>query len=883
MAIRRQKSTVGIFQTIPRVFIPFPMRRRLLMTLMLCIMLFLGTAALPSVAHTVLDNSQRSQAISQAQALDQQGRQFYEAEQFADAVQSWQAAIATSPRPIQHATILSNLALAHHQLGQWSDATNAIRHARLVLETVDSHERSPVVAQVLDVHGHLQLSQGQAEAALSSWQQAFDIYEQLDDQTDNQTRLIRNQINQAQALRSLGLYRQAYNQLTETTQFLQDQPDSRLKANGLRNLGNVLRVIGDIDTSRQLLEQSLAIAQSVSDPDAIAEVLLSLGNTASEQQELDAALAYYEQAAAIASTPTTQVSARLQQLKLRLAQQDWDTAQRQLLQILSQIEELPLSRRAIYMQIDLARSLLNAPHSSNGEQGVLSVSYRQLANRVAIAVQQARTLNDPRAEADALGTLGRIYEHHHQRSDAEDLTRQALLLSQSINASELTYQWQWQLGRLLTQKGDQIGAIAAYDAAIEALQSLRYDLVAVNPDIQFSFRDEVEPVYRQFVELLVQPDDAEPSQTNLEKARRVIESLQIAELNNFLREACLDAQQILDQVVEQQDQTAAVIYPIILPNQFTVILTLPQQPLQYYTVNVSQTIVQETLTQLRHDLVEPQRYRQAQVASQQVYDWLIRPAEAELAQAQIETLVFVLDGELRNVPMAALHDGDRYLIETYSIALTPGLQLIAPKPLEQVDLRVIAAGVSEPRPGFSALPNVPIELQTIQSEMPSQILLNDEFTSSALQNQVQTRPFPVVHLATHGQFSSQANETFIVAWDQRIYVNEIQQVLQARTNTQPDAIELLVLSACQTAEGDRRAALGLAGVAIRAGARSTLASLWNVNDESTARLMSSFYQRLKDGVPKAEALRQAQLELVHDRTYWRPMYWSSYVLIGNWL
>ncbi|MGJ3250416.1 MAG: CHAT domain-containing protein [Elainellaceae cyanobacterium] len=859
------------------------MRRRPLMTLMLCIMLFLGTAALPTVAHTVLEKSQHSQAISQAQTLDQQGRQFYEAGRFADAIQSWQAAIATDTPPIQHATILSNLALAYHQLGQWRDANNAIQHARTVLETVDSHERSPVLAQVLDVHGHLQLSQGQAEAALSSWQQAFEIYDQLDNQTDEQMLLTRNQINQAQALRSLGLYRQAYDQLTEATQRLQDQPDSRLKANGLRNLGNVLRVIGDLDTSRQLLEQSLAIAQSVSDSNAIAEVLLSLGNTASEQQELEAALAYYEQAAAIASTSTTQISARLQQLKLQLSQQDWDTAQRQLLQIMSQVEELPLSRRAIYIQIDLARSFLNARHSDDGEPDILGISYSQLANRVAIAVQHARTLNDPRAEADALGTLGRIYEHHHQRSDAEDLTRQALLLSQSINASELTYQWQWQLGRLLTQKGDRNGAIAAYDAAIEALQSLRYDLVAVNPDVQFSFRDEVEPVYRQFVELLVQPDDAEPSQTNLEKARRVIESLQIAELNNFLREACLDAQQILDQVVEQQDQTAAVIYPIILPNQLTVILTLPQQPLQVYTTHVSQDTVEKTLAQLRQDLVEPQRYRQAQETSQQVYDWLIRPADVELAQAHIETLVFVLDGELRNVPMAALYDGDRYLIETYSIALTPSLQLIAPKPLEQVDLRVIAAGVSEPRPGFSALPNVPVELQTIQSEIPSQILLNDEFTSSALQDQVQTRPFPVVHLATHGQFSSQANETFIVAWDQRIYVNEMQRVLHARTTAQTDAIELLVLSACQTAEGDRRAALGLAGVAIRAGARSTLASLWNVNDESTARLMSSFYQSLKAGVPKAEALRQAQLELVNDSTYWRPMYWSSYVLIGNWL
>lgn len=860
-------------------------RRQRLISLVLCVALFLGAATVPTLAQTQagLHHSQHPHADAHAQSLEQQGRQLYAAERFADAIRVWQAAIATNPDPLQQATILSHLALAYQQLGHWHDANQAIRKALSSLEAIDSDERSQIWAQVLDIQGHLQLSQGQAEAALASWQQAFDYYERLDEPLPDQTLLIRNQINQAQASRALGLYRQAYDQLRAVTARLHHQPDSLLNAMGLRNLGNLLRGISDLETSQQRLQESLAIAQSIADPSAIAETLLSLGNTASERQQRDAAITYYEQAAAIAPSLTTQVSARLQQFKL-LAPSQRDGAQTQLGFILNQLDQLPLSRRAIYLRIDLARTLLTLPATAAIAPSTPFVSLGQLADLMAIAVRQAQTLNDPRAEADALGTLGRVYEQNQQLSDAEALTRQALRLSQAVNASDLTYQWQWQLGRLLNDTGDRAGAIAAYDAAIEDLQSLRYDLVAVNPDVQFSFREQVEPVYRQFVELLVQADGAQPSQVHLEKARLVIESLQIAELNNYLREACLDAQQLLDQVVEQQDQTAAVIYPIILPHQLTVILTLPNQPLRYYTTPLDQNQVQETLDQLRHALIKPQGTRQAQALSQQVYDWLIRPAVADLAQAQIETLVFVLDGALRNVPMAALYDGDRYLIETYRIALTPGLQLITPQPLGQVTLRAIAAGMSEPRPNFAALPNVPLELQEIQSEMPTQILLNERFTSAALQTQVQQRPVPVVHLATHGQFSSDASTTFILAWDQRIYVNELQRLLQTRSGAQADAIELLVLSACQTAEGDRRAALGLAGVALRAGARSTLASLWNVNDASTALLMRRFYRGIsQDGLTKAEALRQAQLELLSHPTYGRPLYWSPYVLVGNWL
>ncbi|MEI2582664.1 CHAT domain-containing protein [Scytonema sp. PRP1] len=311
---------------------------------------------------------------------------------------------------------------------------------------------------------------------------------------------------------------------------------------------------------------------------------------------------------------------------------------------------------------------------------------------------------------------------------------------------------------------------------------------------------------------------------------------------------------------------------------------MPQKPLLHYATAVPLSQVETTLKQLRQTLTEPDTQAEAKSLSQQVYNWLIKPAATELAQTKVRTLVFVLDGSLRNIPMAALYDGKQYLIEKYSIALTPGLQLVNPKPLQEKQLKAIAAGLTESRPGFSALPNVKREIEEIRSFVPSSILLNKQFTSSALQNQINSLPFRVVHLATHGQFSSKAEETFIVAWDDRIYVKQLNNLVRTRDTARPEAIELLVLSACETATGDNRAALGIAGVAVRAGARSTIASLWNLNDESASELMSKFYQELGNkALTKAEALRRAQLALLQNPKYQRPRYWAPYILLGNWL
>jgi CHAT domain-containing protein len=234
--------------------------------------------------------------------------------------------------------------------------------------------------------------------------------------------------------------------------------------------------------------------------------------------------------------------------------------------------------------------------------------------------------------------------------------------------------------------------------------------------------------------------------------------------------------------------------------------------------------------------------------------------------------------------MAALHDGQQYLVEKYSVAVTPGLQLLEPRPLARERIKVLVGGLSEARQGFLALPGVEAEVKQIESEIPTQVLLNQQFTSTALQDQIKAVAFPVVHLATHGQFSSNADNTFILAWDERINVKQLGGLLQARAHNERRPIELLVLSACQTAAGDNRAALGLAGVAVRSGARSTLATLWPVDDQSTSSFMVGFYQALAQSkLTKAQALRDAQLALLKQPEFRHPFYWAPFVLVGNWL
>ncbi|MEO0947096.1 MAG: CHAT domain-containing protein, partial [Cyanobacteria bacterium J06641_5] len=409
----------------------------------------------------------------------------------------------------------------------------------------------------------------------------------------------------------------------------------------------------------------------------------------------------------------------------------------------------------------------------------------------------------------------------------------------------------------------------------------------------------------------------------------VLESLQLAELDNFFQDPCVVQTEITAQI-DNIDPDAAVLYPVVLPDRIEIVLSMPGQPLQAATIPVGQAEVNETLDAL-YDLfgnesidnsavnifrtvpVNPQEVstnlQQLLPLLSQVYDWLIRPLEPALAENETETLVFVLSDRLQRVPLAALFDGQQYLLSKYGLALVPGLQLVDADPLEERSVEVLAAGVSEQVQLeefiFPALSNVPRELAQIQVTFPkSKTLLDGEFTAIAVEESLRATAYPIVHFATHGQFSSNPENNFIVTGaGDRLDIARLQTLLSSDSLIAP---ELLVLSACQTATGDDRAVLGLAGTAVRSGARSTLATLWPVSDAATAQFMGEFYGQLGQGATKVEALRQSQLSLIQvlqtgaapaftaatpefttevpaQSSLPHPFYWSPYVLVGNWL
>ncbi len=864
---------------------------------------FSNSATQDSVAQ---DSAAQTVSRTESQPLEQQAKALYDAGRFTEAEAVLQQAIQVYQQQgdtLRQAIALSNLALIYHQLGNWTQANQVITNSLNLLnqDSADSTDRHIAVAQSLDIQGRLQLAQGQAEQALATWQQAAQHYQQLGESD----RLIRNQIEQSRALQALGFYQRAIALLTELEQTLRSQPDSLTKVAELRSLGEAQRVVGDLKQSKQLLQDSLAIAQQLpAEPSIAADVTesialtqLSLGNTARAQQDITKALNWYQQAAARTNSATA-LQSNVNRFSLLIEPAPSD-AQALLPQIQRQLEELPLNRSTVYARINLAQSLTKRTAAFSPSLDAAAL--------LSTAAQQSKQLGDRRSQAFALGLLGGLYEKTQQWSFATDLTRQALQLALSTNAADVTYLWQWQLGRILKAQAAQkinpaqnrTEAIAIYEEALETLQSLRLDLASINPDQQFSFQKSVEPAYRELIELLLQPASA-TSQENLVKARTTLESLQTVELQNFFREACLDVPIAIDSIVEQTsalstNQTntlAAVIYPIILPNSLEVVLKLPNQTdLIHYSTDVNQADVKKTLTNLRNQITQPETQTSVKALSLQVYDWLIRPAETELSNNEISTLVFVLDGFLKNIPMAALYDGEHYLVETYGIALTPGLELLDPQPLERQQIRLLFAGLSVPIEDFSPLTAVEEEKKGIQDAISSiasssvVVLLDQAFTAEALKTQIEQTPFQIVHLATHGEFSSDRNKTFIRSLDRRINVDELNRILQTREQVQPEPIELLTLSACQTAEGDERAVLGLAGVAVRAGARSTLASLWSIDDQSGAALMVKFYRQLVDNpsLSKSQALRQAQLTLIKHPNYNHPSYWAPYVLLGNWL
>lgn len=514
------------------------------------------------------------------QQLMQQGKILYQAGQFADAASNLKQvarAYELQGDLVNQALVLNYLSLAQQKLGDWNGANEAVTTSLSILNKLNlsSNDSKHVLALTFNTQGSLQLALGQTEKAIDTWRKATNIYREINDDTGR----IGTLLNTANAYQALGFYRRSMSVFNSVEKDLNASSNSLLKAAGLRSLGNVLQATGDFPKSQQMLQQSLNVAQQLQSSSEESATLLSLGNvylakakTKSSQnnasdenfiplrcnaptaisddakKDYAQSLDFYQKSINKSTSEITKVQAQLNSLSL-LQELGQKPTTANIAAIKSEIATLTPSRTAVYAKVKFARNL--ACLNSLPEVGELLKG----------AIQQSQELKDTRAESFASGNLGQMYEIQKQYNLAQKYTGSALTLAQAINAPDITYQWQWQLGRLDYAQNNFSAATASYQNAFTTLKSIRNDLVTLNPEAQFDFRDEVEPIYRQLVSLLLTQNNTKgkENQNNLTQARDVIEALQLAELDNFFRDACNIVQQTpIDQVVDSANPATAV-------------------------------------------------------------------------------------------------------------------------------------------------------------------------------------------------------------------------------------------------------------------------------------------------------------------------------------
>jgi CHAT domain-containing protein len=731
--------------------------------------------------------------------------------------------------------------------------------------------------------GQRLFEKGQFSEAAVQWQRATDLFRKQ----GNTNAEIKAACSLAAALQCNSQHRHAVEILRETLERAEATHDQSSVTLVKSKLGAALILTPEFHSGRVLLEEALKSARAGGNTALTAAILNDLGNALSAEGEYaDALKAYEESWTAAEQTGNALLTAQaLCNGATSLARSgETEKADHLNARALDRIERLPASH-------DKAFLLLTAGQTDGRIQSTGTNVSEQIKLRAHRSFQEAQAIaseqKDRVLETYALGYLGEMYERDGQLDAARQLTRRAIFTAQEAQRPEALYRWEWQSGRLFKKQGDSDASIAAYRRALQTLQSIRSDLSAGygNRGGYQTFRESEGPLFYELADLLLieakATIDPKKEQELLLEARDTVESLKTVELQDYFCDECVDLQRLKRRIVESVDPHSAVVYVIPLPDRTELLVGLVSG-LKRFTVPASASELTAQVREFRRNLETRTTFAYLAQA-RQLYDWLIRPIRGTLKEGGIDTLVFVPDGALRTIPFAALNDGERFLIQDLAVAVVPGLSLVDPQAIRRGNAKFLLSGISKSVQGFAPLEFVTNELSGIQQMYKGETLLNEHFTTAELGNKLRDQQFSVVHIASHGQFDRDVRKTFVLTYDNKLTLDNLEALIRP-SQYRGRPVEMLVLSACQTAAGDDRAALGLAGVAIKAGARSALASLWFVNDQSTSAMTTEFYRQLEQSsVSKAHALQAAQIKLLSDRRYRHPCYWSPYLIIGNWL
>lgn len=711
-------------------------------------------------------------------------------------------------------------------------------------------------------------------------------------------------MRQGQTLLQQGQYFLALDELQSAQKMASD---SVQQAQAAGWLGIVHYQMRHFDKADALLR--LATDLNYGDAKDRARWLATLADIQGERGQAEDALRLYAEALqAAGNDPELTIAVRLGQAPFLAPEKRW-----------AELQNIGDALRAIgNTEGGHARHLVNLGTQARG----LGAEGLQLAYA---SLEQARqeAVGQPRVLAEALAGLAQLYEDQQRREEALSLDRRAIQAAQDADAHDLLLDLEWRQGRLHRALAQLPAALAAYQRAVEHIEAIRQDIPVEYHNGRSSFRETLEPVYLGLADLLLQQAAQQAGTAKLQSLRRArdaVELIKQSELEDFLGGRCA-VQGAKRAPLETIEPKTAIVYPIILPDRLELLVSSGSE-LQQFTQPVAANTLQRLARKMAHSLRTGESDIQALAG--EFYHWLIAPIKPWLEQHQVQTLVMVPDGVLRLIPLGALYDGEHYLVEHYAPATTLGLTLLETVPLQQQqNHKALLAGMSEAGPVVEHLPSIFIgalagatgrgidrldaqrllkepvfrqkikeqlslpgvaqEIDSLRREIPNTLLMNESFTVSSFQRHLAEEPYSIVHIASHGVFGKTANTSFIMAYDNVINIDELETVLKSDTFKQ-QSVELLTLSACQTAEGDDRAPLGFAGVAIKTKVRSAIGTLWPVSDEAAAKLMAVFYKALaQPGISKAQALQQAQIAILREKGFENPFYWAPFILVGNWL
>lgn len=501
------------------------------------------------------------------------------------------------------------------------------------------------------------------------------------------------------------------------------------------------------------------------------------------------------------------------------------------------------------------------------------------------AYKLAPKYNCHRIASYAAGYIGRIYLNNNQLSDAVLMTQKAIFHSEQAYLPECLYFWQWQMGKIHRQYQNIEKSISYYQQSISTINALQQEIIMGYRDQSDVFVSKIKPLYLELTSMLLeraeQSNNQQIYQQRLAHCIQILDSMKSAQIQNYFKDECLYTNENKGDIQSNILSNEVVLYPILLNNHMELLLIFHNQ-LKRIKVEIDSDIISKTILSLRRHIENWEEIFIFINDAKNLYEWIIRPIEKELTTNDVQTIIISPDGQLCLLPFSVLYDGNQYLIQKYAIAMIPSISLMNFQQKSVNDNQVLLNGLSEARRGEFPLPGVKKELIGIHNIIGGEMLLDQSFTKDNLTELFYSNNYSIIHFATHGYFGHSSKDTFLMTYNGQLTMNDLETLI-SRIMYRGNTVDLLTLSACQTALGDAQAAFGIAGITLKAGVKTAVASLWSVDDRAACYVFTEFYRQIKQTEHTKAVIMQNICKMMIDHNdYYRPVFWAPFLVIGDW-